>query len=433
MRYLDLSENAFRGLISASLLGLNFLEYLHLQHNNFSGLMIALTQKSLRAFNVSKNNLSGRIPPTPALLSFNESSYAKNPGQAYASKKECESEHTNDNKTEGEESASLRRSLSFIGDYKSGDFDIRDLLKASAEGLGKGSFRNCYKVTLDNRRTLVVKRLRNLLPLTSDEFARHMSSLADAKHPNLLPFLGYFFSDDEKLLVSRFAPNRSLFERIHETVPHGNLKTSNILLDEDGTPLVSDYGLRLLVSTTIAVRTMASYKSPEYKHCRRVGHKSDVWSYGCVLLEIITGRMSSHSAPEGMRGIELCGWVNRAVREEWTGEVFDVEIRAERGAMGGVLRLLNVALRCCERVPEKRTEMAEVLREIEGIEMTASDDDDGGGADGDSEDRSFESVEGQRSNAGLASVEQTLTRTFSSSRQMAESESCPRPGAAKSD
>ncbi|KAK1308691.1 putative inactive receptor kinase [Acorus calamus] len=320
---------------------------------------------------------------------------------------------------------------------------MRDLLKASAEGLGKGSFGNCYKVTLDDRCNLVIKQLRNLLPLTTDEFVRHMSSLADAKDPNLLPLLDYFFSDDEKLLVSRFAPNRSLFERIHggrgrnrvpfkwntrlsiargvarallflhsnakpsETAPHGNLKTSNILLDEDGTPLVSNYGLRPLVSTTIAVRTMTSYKSPEYEHCRRVGHKSDVWSYGCVLLEIITGRMSSHSALEGVRGIELCGWVNRAVREEWTGEVFDVVIRAERGAMGGVLRLLNVALRC-ERVPEKRPEMAAVLREIEGIEMTASDDDGGGGggggADDDSQDRSFESVEGQRSNAGLASV-----------------------------
>lgn len=71
--------------------------------------------------------------------------------------------------------------------------------------------------------------------------------------------------------------------------------------------------------------------------------------------------------------------MHRAVREEWTAEIFDGEIAAERGANSGMVRLLEVAIKCCEKSPEKRPEMGEVVREIEDVIEMVEEDGDGDG------------------------------------------------------
>lgn len=153
------------------------------------------------------------------------------------------------------------------------------------------------------------------------------------------------------------------------TVPQGNLKSTNILLDDDGeTVLVSDYGLASSMALPIAAQHMVSYKSPEYQTSKRVSRKSDVWSYGCLLLELLTGRVSVHSAPPGINGVDLCKWVKRAFREEWVAEVFDREISMEKNGTKGMEKLLEIAHRCCNESPEKRPEMAEIAAEIDAIE-----------------------------------------------------------------
>lgn len=93
--------------------------------------------------------------------------------------------------------------------------DLKELLQSPAEGLGKGNFGSCYKTTMDSGRSLVVKRLRNLRPLSHEEFNKHMQSLSVLQHPNLHPILGYHFSNEEKLLISAFATNGNLFNRLH--------------------------------------------------------------------------------------------------------------------------------------------------------------------------------------------------------------------------
>lgn len=159
-------------------------------------------------------------------------------------------------------------------------------------------------------------------------------------------------------------------------VPHGNLKSSNVLLDENERALVSDFGLGSLIALPIASQRMVAYKSPEFQSAKRVFKKTDVWSFGTLLLEILTGRMSVHEAPPGTNGVDLCGWVHRAVREEWTAEIFDVEISVQRSAASGMLKLLKIAMRCCDKSPEKRPEMSEVVREIENIKIVESEDED---------------------------------------------------------
>ncbi|XP_059311259.1 probable inactive receptor kinase At2g26730 [Lycium ferocissimum] len=296
------------------------------------------------------------------------------------------------------------------------NFELDDLLRASAEGLGKGNFGNCYKAMLVDGPTVVVKRFRDLKPLSNDEFVRQVIAIGDMKHPNLLPILGYYNTKDEKLLLLKFAPNGSLYNRIHggkgtkdripfrwssrlsvargvaraleylhlncgfsqtaTTVPHGNLKFSNVFLDENDEVRVADYGLTSLIAPPIATQRMVSYRSPEYLAFKKVSKKSDIWSFGCLLLELLTGRISSHSAPPGVTGADLCSWVHRAVREEWTAEIFDTEIAVQRSANSGMLRLLQIAIRCCDKSPEKRPEVSELLREVESINGAVLDSED---------------------------------------------------------
>lgn len=158
--------------------------------------------------------------------------------------------------------------------------------------------------------------------------------------------------------------------------PHGNLKSTNILFDENETVLVSDYGLTSMVALPIAAQRMVAYKSPEYQSTKKLSRKSDVWSYGCLVLELLTGRGSIHSSPRGINGVDLYSWVHRAVREEWTAEIFDQEIMIQRSGVPGMLKLLQIGLRCCDKSPDKRPEMSEVVREVENIETVESESED---------------------------------------------------------
>ncbi|KAG6414910.1 hypothetical protein SASPL_122286 [Salvia splendens] len=298
-------------------------------------------------------------------------------------------------------------------DHGTTTFDLDGLFRASAEGLGKGNFGNCYKAMMEVGPAVVVKRLRDLKPLNKDEFTRQITAIADQKHPNLLPLLAYFYSKEEKLFVYKFAANGNLFNRIHggrgtreripfrwssrlaaargvaralnylhgntrshTAVPHGNLKSTNVLIDESDEILVADYGLTSLIALRIAAQRMVAYKCPEYLSQKSVSKKSDVWSYGCLVLELLTGRVPAHSAAEGVVGVDLCGWVHRAVREEWTGEVFDEEMAVQRGANRGMLKLMQIALKCCDRSPEKRPEMGEVAAEVEEIKAGGESEED---------------------------------------------------------
>nr|XP_016483105.1 PREDICTED: probable leucine-rich repeat receptor-like protein kinase At1g68400 isoform X2 [Nicotiana tabacum] len=221
------------------------------------------------------------------------------------------------------------------------NFELDHLLRASAEGLGKGNFGNCYKAMLVDGPTVVVKRLRDLKPLTNEEFVRQVRAIADQKHPNLLPLLGYYNTKDEKLFLLKFAPNGSLYNRIHggkgtrdripfrwssrlsvargvaralehlhlncsssqaaaaAVVPHGNLKSSNVLLDENDDVRVADYGLTSLIALPIATQRMVSYRSPEYLGFKKVSKKSDIWSFGCLLLELLTVGFIGRSEKNG--------------------------------------------------------------------------------------------------------------------------------------
>ncbi|XP_057803977.1 probable inactive receptor kinase At2g26730 [Salvia miltiorrhiza] len=304
--------------------------------------------------------------------------------------------------------------LVFVGDGGEPEFNLDDLLRASAEGLGKGNFGSCYKAVMEIGQAVVVKRLLDLRPLSGEEFVRHVRAIAALNHPNLLPLLAYYHSKgEERLFLYRFATHGNLFNRLHggrgtrervlfrwssrlaaargvaralehlhrhsrseATAPHGNLKSSNVLLDENEEPLVCDYGLVPLAAPPVAAQRMVCYKTPEYQSRKSISKKSDVWSYGCLVFELLTGRIPAHSAPPGTNGVDLCGWVNRAVREEWTAEIFDPEIVVNRGANQSMLRLMQIAMKCCDKLPENRPEMAQVVAEVDKVGAAIDSEDE---------------------------------------------------------
>ena len=142
-----------------------------------------------------------------------------------------------------------------------------------------------------------------------------------------------------------------------EVIPHGNLKLSNILLNDDNEPLISEHGLSKFLDPNRSGFLLSSqgYTAPE----KSITEKGDVYSFGVILLELLTGKSIETSR------IDLARWVRSMVREEWTGEVFDKEVRENEHQWA--FPVLNIALTCVSPVQENRPTMGEILEKIEEV------------------------------------------------------------------
>lgn len=154
-----------------------------------------------------------------------------------------------------------------------------------------------------------------------------------------------------------------------ENMVHGNLTSSNVLLDEQKSPKIADVGLsRLMTSAanTDAVATAGTmgYRAPELSKLKNASTKTDIFSLGVIMLELLTGK----SPGEAIDGLDLPEWVASIVKEEWTNEVFDVELMRNDCNNGDeLLSSLKLALHCVDPNPGARPEAQQVLEKLEEI------------------------------------------------------------------
>ncbi|MBA0811308.1 hypothetical protein Gohar_003222 [Gossypium harknessii] len=279
-------------------------------------------------------------------------------------------------------------------------FTADDLLCATAEIMGKSTYGTVYKATLEDGNQVAVKRLREKITKGQKEFESEVNVLGKIRHPNLLALRAYYLGPKgEKLLVFDYMPKGSLATFLHargpetpidwptrmriakgvtrglmylhtqENIIHGNLTSSNVLLDEDTSAKISDFGLSRLMTAAANANVIATagalgYRAPELSKLKKANTKTDAYSLGVIILELLTGK----SPGEAMNGVDLPQWVASIVKEEWTNEVFDLELMRDASSIGDeLLNTLKLGLHCVDPSPSARPEVHQVLQQLEEI------------------------------------------------------------------
>ncbi|KAL9355660.1 hypothetical protein Peur_053630 [Populus x canadensis] len=272
--------------------------------------------------------------------------------------------------------------------------------------LGEGGFGEVYKGTLPNGQQIAVKRLSRNSGQGAAEFKNEVVLVAKLQHRNLVRVQGFCLEDEEKILVYEFVSNKSLDyflfdpERqglldwsrrykiiggiargilyLHEDsrlrIIHRDLKASNILLDGDMNPKISDFGLaRIFVvdqtqaSTNRIVGTYG-YMSPEYAMHGRFSVKSDVYSFGVLILEIITGKKNSSFYQTG-GAVDLVSYVWKHWRDGTPLEVVDPTL-TDTYSRNEVIRCIHTGLLCVQEDPATRPAMATIVLTLNSYSVT---------------------------------------------------------------
>ncbi|XP_050218323.1 pollen receptor-like kinase 3 [Mercurialis annua] len=295
--------------------------------------------------------------------------------------------------------------LIMVNDEK-GQFGLPDLMKAAAEVLGSGGLGSAYKAIMTNGVSVVVKRMREMNILGRDSFDAEMRRFGRIRHKNILTPLAYHFRKEEKLLVSEYMPKGSLLYVLHGDrgiyhaelnwptrlkiikgvanglgflhseysnykLPHGNLKSSNVLLDENYEPLLGDYALDQLTNPSHSAQAMFAYKSPEYLTTHQISPKSDVYCFGIIILEIITGKFPSQYLSNGKGGTDVVLWVIQAISKGREQEIIDPEIAntTSNNSVHQMVQMLHIGAACTQNDTTQRLDMREAIRRIEEVSV----------------------------------------------------------------
>jgi serine/threonine protein kinase len=164
-------------------------------------------------------------------------------------------------------------------------------------------------------------------------------------------------------------------------VPHANLKSSNVLIhQENNKPYhskLTNYGFLPLLPPKHQAENLAIRRSPEFvKGSKKLTHKTDVYCFGIIMLEIITGKVPGQMLGEIEETTDdLSDWVRNVVNNDWSTDILDLEILAEKEGHDAMLKLTELALECTDMKPEKRPKMSVVLGKIDEIEKLKSGND----------------------------------------------------------
>ncbi|KAI9395764.1 hypothetical protein POPTR_004G025650v4 [Populus trichocarpa] len=272
--------------------------------------------------------------------------------------------------------------------------------------LGEGGFGEVYRGTLPNGQQIAVKRLPRNSGQGAAEFKNEVVLVAKLQHRNLARVQGFCLEGEENIIVYEFVCNKSLDyflfdpERqglldwsrrykiirgialgilyLHEDsrlrIIHRDLKASNILLDGDMNPKISDFGLaRIFVvdqsqASTIRIVGTYGYMSPEYAMHGRFSVKSDVYSFGVLILEIITGKKNSSFYQTG-GAADLVSYVWKHWRDGTPLEVLDPTL-TDTYSRNEVIRCIHIGLLCVQEDPAIRPAMATIVLTLNSNSVT---------------------------------------------------------------
>ncbi|KAG6636644.1 probable inactive receptor kinase At4g23740 [Carya illinoinensis] len=453
----NLSYNAFNGSIPSSLSNSTQLAGLNLANNSLTGEIPDLNLSRLQGLNLSNNYLNGSVPKSlqrfpRSVFSGNNISFGSSPSNLPPVLPPSSAAYPKPKNSGSLGEAALlgiivaggvlgvvafaflilvcclrrKRELRLSGELQKGEmspekvisrsqdannkltffegcnyaFDLEDLLRASAEVLGKGTFGAAYKAILEDATTVVVKRLKDV-SVGKRDFEQQMEVVGSIRHENVVELKAYYYSKDEKLMVYDYYSQGSVSALLHgrrgeDRTPldwdtrlkiaigaargitrihlenggklvHGNVKASNIFLNSRQYGCVSDAGLTTIMSSLAPpISRAAGYRAPEVTDTRKAAQPSDIYSFGVVLLELLTGKSPIHTTA-GDEIVHLVRWVHSVVREEWTAEVFDLELMRYPNIEEEMVEMLQIAMSCVVRMPDQRPKMLDVLKMIENV------------------------------------------------------------------
>nr|KAJ0205034.1 hypothetical protein LSAT_V11C500271400 [Lactuca sativa] len=266
--------------------------------------------------------------------------------------------------------------------------------------LGEGGFGYVYKGVLPNGKEIAVKSLKANSGQGEREFQAEVDIISHVHHPHLVSLVGYCVSGKKRLLVYEFIPNRTLEYHLHgrsvidcstrlkialgaakgsaylhedcnPRIIHRDIKAANILIDSQYEAKVADFGLAKLSSddnTHVSTRIMGTfgYLAPEYASMGKLTEKSDVFSYGVVLLELITGRRPVE--PDSDED-SLIDWAGPTLIQASEGgsyeEMVDPLLRGNYNR-DEMHRMVACAAACLRHAAKKRPKMSQIVRVLQG-------------------------------------------------------------------
>ncbi|CAN0892105.1 Calmodulin-binding receptor-like cytoplasmic kinase 3 [Linum grandiflorum] len=245
---------------------------------------------------------------------------------------------------------------------------------SSSLRIGEGGFGTVYKAQLDDGQIVAIKRAKKeTFENLRTEFSSEVELLAKIDHRNLVKLLGYVDTGNERLLITEYVANGTLREHLDEKqIIHRDVKSSNILLTESMRAKVADFGFARLVSVdseqthiSTKVKGTVGYLDPEYMKTYQLTPMSDVYSFGILLLEILTGRRPVELKRPPAERVTL-RWAFQKYNEYAVAEIVDPLMEETVGA--DILRkMATLAIRCAAPVKIDRPDMKAVGEELWGI------------------------------------------------------------------